>query len=159
MSHHDTIAPASGQALLPCPFCGGNDIDRRFPSQDYTAPIVVCDGCGSTAESIDAWNRRQPDRLAQIETRLKAWFAAKYPEGADLLQFTAKVMEEWSELLKAHHEGRERPILEESADVVIVLANMVRTMGHGLSLFTEVERKLAIVERRLTDPNYGRGAK
>lgn len=50
--------------LLPCPFCGSSNIDPEgwagvdIDQSQKSGP--ACDDCGSTAESIDIWNRRAP---------------------------------------------------------------------------------------------------
>lgn len=58
------------QELLPCPFCGSNDIDTEGPC--YTE--FMCNDCGASiydqashAEAIAAWNTRAP--LATPSTR------------------------------------------------------------------------------------------
>lgn len=44
--------------LLPCPFCGSSDVDAAgwLDGQGRRGP--ECMGCGATAQSVDAWNRR-----------------------------------------------------------------------------------------------------
>jgi Lar family restriction alleviation protein len=164
MSHHDTIEPASGQALLPCPHCGSDSV--AWQADTDSVCYVRCKKCESAgpvetspSACIAAWNRRQPDRLAQIETRLAAWFAAKYPEGVTDKELFVKFSEEVVEYIavKGIWSLPETPALIEAADVCIVLFNTAARFGHSLG--DAILDKLAIIERRLTDPNYGRGAK
>ena len=57
------LAPASGSALLPCPFCGGVEI---APAPRYSFPVATrCNTCGATGpqkltgrEADRDWNLR-----------------------------------------------------------------------------------------------------
>jgi Lar family restriction alleviation protein len=48
--------------LLPCPFCGGDDL--ALDENSYKTKWVICDGCGATIDDsphgdcVDLWNRR-----------------------------------------------------------------------------------------------------
>ena len=44
--------------LLPCPFCGSDDVDRHgwYDGNGQQGP--ECMGCGATARNEDVWNRR-----------------------------------------------------------------------------------------------------
>ena len=45
--------------LMPCPFCGSDDIDAQgWMSHESAGP--QCMGCGATAESQEQWNQRTP---------------------------------------------------------------------------------------------------
>lgn len=45
--------------LLPCPFCGPNDIDPEgWVSTDSAGP--ACNDCSASAQSVEAWSRRAP---------------------------------------------------------------------------------------------------
>lgn len=61
------------EALLPCPFCGSDDINTEGPC--YTQ--FMCNGCGASAydkssreEAIVAWNRRAPDATSQAQLKI-----------------------------------------------------------------------------------------
>lgn len=183
MQSNDTTRNEQRQAdrLLPCPFCQSTESDVV---QFHSTLHVECLTCGSEGPpamtpdlAIAAWNQREPgivnrnpsigtDRIAAIESRLKKWFAAKFPDGASLLGFIEKFNEEVIEFCSACedlmlHDGSNpeqysKPLAEEAADIVIVLANAVREVC-GLSLFDAVEKKLAVIERRLVDDAAGRG--
>jgi Lar family restriction alleviation protein len=51
--------------LLPCPFCGSDQISLRYEGQPATAYAMVCLDCGGTTQAghqndaVPAWNRRQ----------------------------------------------------------------------------------------------------
>lgn len=45
-------------ALLPCPFCGSDDIDASAWLADDSRHGPGCMACGATAESAERWNRR-----------------------------------------------------------------------------------------------------
>lgn len=62
-----SIEPVSGETkLLPCPFCGSNDIDPEGWATSAGICGPACNGCqasvgsalSSTADNIAAWNRR-----------------------------------------------------------------------------------------------------
>lgn len=48
--------------LLPCPFCGG--VELEIDENAYKCKWVICNGCGATiddsphGDSVDLWNRR-----------------------------------------------------------------------------------------------------
>jgi len=53
------------EELLPCPFCGSNDIDSRFTLQADGNEGTGCMKCGASTEpkptikeSVKAWNTR-----------------------------------------------------------------------------------------------------
>lgn len=72
----------------------------------------------------------------------------------------AKIAEEFGELAEAWNAGHElddegaKKLAIEAADMVIVLFHFVR--GFGVSLADAIIKKASVVERRLTDPNFGR---
>ncbi len=63
----------SENKLLPCPFCGGNDVDYR--EDEDSADLVGCNGCGASTHSrysikedarplvAEAWNTRALNTL------------------------------------------------------------------------------------------------
>lgn len=74
---HCGEAPNERLVMLPCPFCGSDDIDasfsRGYKGGDYTKPLIAagCMKCGAVGpdvlldsprpgykESAEAWNRR-----------------------------------------------------------------------------------------------------
>jgi Lar family restriction alleviation protein len=161
MHPHDTSQGTNGQRVDDCPFCGSARADWQTDGPDIV--YVRCYQCESTgpvhacpSEAVAAWNNRTPDRVAHIETRLKAWFAAKYPAGVTDYALLDKLNEEVDEYLSCGAESWRDTLsaLEEAADVVIVLINTAAHYGH--SLFDAIERKLSVIERRLNDPGYGR---
>lgn len=92
--------------------------------------------------------------LHDLAARLADWHRAKY--GDRPVQFdrtVLKLYEEFGELALAL-ECSPSEFATEAADVVIVLFHLVR--GRGVSLAAAIERKLAVIEERLTNPNAGR---
>jgi len=92
--------------LLPCPFCGSDDVEYRNPcpsSPDNQADFVMCNGCGVCASRLDTerdpievWNTRvhpettklrelceaQKVKIAQFEKRtLKALDYGYFQDG------------------------------------------------------------------------------
>ena len=62
----ETNGILSEATLLPCPFCGGDDL-----SEGPYSPYVICNGCGAFGpgnsdvtheEAIEAWNTRTPEQ-------------------------------------------------------------------------------------------------
>jgi len=49
--------------LLPCPFCGSDDIDAAFWRSDNDRCGPGCMACGSTAETSEKWNLRENEAL------------------------------------------------------------------------------------------------
>ena len=56
--------------LLPCPFCGGRNVEAMIDENEYLylRHFVVCNRCGSTSGrwknaklAIEVWNRRSED--------------------------------------------------------------------------------------------------
>lgn len=52
-----TQKPIEGE-LLPCPFCGGTNIDRAEWSGSDGKSGPGCGDCGALADSVEHWNRR-----------------------------------------------------------------------------------------------------
>jgi transcription elongation factor Elf1 len=47
--------------LLPCPFCGSNDIKEDNDTgveDDYFISWIACANCGAKATSEEKWNKR-----------------------------------------------------------------------------------------------------
>jgi Lar family restriction alleviation protein len=73
----DYSSPDTGQALKPCPFCGGENLSKERNGSGW--PIVMCDDCGAKGPQIELdredankrWNARigpaQSPRDAVIE--------------------------------------------------------------------------------------------
>ena len=60
-------APADPNALKPCPFCGGPDLEVRvLADEDGDHKIVVCDGCGTMGPGSDP---ETPESSREAETR------------------------------------------------------------------------------------------
>ena len=75
---------AADRELLPCPFCGGTDIDASYSlagNGDINAGCMTCGASGPDAktqepgESAKAWNRRSspPDGVTVPVSVLKKW--------------------------------------------------------------------------------------
>lgn len=51
--------------LLPCPFCGSNDLEEYSDSMSEYYKIhsefIICKECGSKSKNI-VWNTRQPPK-------------------------------------------------------------------------------------------------
>jgi hypothetical protein len=71
------VGRAAGAELLPCPFCGSDDLEVQV-SMAFGLPRVVCFSCPGTgtghrateAEAIAAWNRaRRPETAAEATRR------------------------------------------------------------------------------------------
>lgn len=84
-------------ALLPCPFCGGTDIDPAEWSGNDGKSGPGCGTCGALADSAELWNRRAAPNIEYDREKLRTlveWFrAGKLPE--DILwnvQVTADVL-------------------------------------------------------------------
>lgn len=99
--------------------------------------------------------------LYDFEKWCADWHMRKY--GRDRINVPAtfaKIAEEFGELAEAWNAGNkddsEAPekLAIEAADMVIVLFHFVR--GSGVSLADALIKKASVIERRLTDPNYGR---
>lgn len=58
--------------LLPCPFCGGTEIDPEEWSNQTGLSGPGCSSCGAVADSAAAWNRRAPVQ-AQGVALLSGW--------------------------------------------------------------------------------------
>jgi hypothetical protein len=55
---NDTSA-GTKEALIPCPFCGSDDIDPAFVMYANDAECSPgCNNCGATAETAEKWNAR-----------------------------------------------------------------------------------------------------
>lgn len=51
------VSVSGSQMILPCPFCGGSDIDVEYwMSVDRSGP--GCNTCSATAETLQMWNTR-----------------------------------------------------------------------------------------------------
>jgi NTP pyrophosphatase (non-canonical NTP hydrolase) len=89
------------------------------------------------------------------------WHTRKYGRVAINAPKTfAKIAEEFGELAEAWNAaGPDVPdaaekLAIEAADMVIVLFHFVR--GSGVSLADALVKKASVIERRLTDPEFGR---
>ena len=52
--------------LLPCPFCGSEDVDASFwMSKEGSGP--GCMSCGSTAETVAIWNSRSDPKARKTK--------------------------------------------------------------------------------------------
>jgi NTP pyrophosphatase (non-canonical NTP hydrolase) len=98
--------------------------------------------------------------LYNFEKWCADWHFRKYGRGSINAPATfAKIAEEFGELAEAWNAGgrddasAER-LATEAADMVIVLCHFVR--GSGASLADAIIKKASVIERRLTDPNFGR---
>jgi hypothetical protein len=69
--------PRTGQvySLLPCPFCGSNNVDPEgWGSTDRAGP--ACDDCAGTADTVELWNTRPLEQKKSIEVDIGAAVAA-----------------------------------------------------------------------------------
>ena len=86
--------------------------------------------------------------MTPLEKRLAAWHRRKFGPGGVLVEVTlVKAMEEMGELARAILAGDTGNAREEAADIAIVLVHLVR--GLGGSLHDEMEKKAAVIDRRL----------
>lgn len=99
--------------------------------------------------------------LYDFELWCADWHIRKYGRAAINAPATfAKIAEEFGELAEAWNAGdKDTPgsaekLAIEAADMVIVLHHFVR--GSGASLADALMKKASVIERRLTDPNFGR---
>ncbi|WP_323142773.1 hypothetical protein [Massilia phyllosphaerae] len=63
MPDHQTSPVGEDAGLLPCPFCGGTNIDPAEWSGNDGKSGPGCGDCGALGESIEAWNRRAAPAL------------------------------------------------------------------------------------------------
>lgn len=66
LNHTQPSAESSAPDLLPCPFCGGANIDRAEWSGNDGASGPGCGDCGALADSAEAWNRRATAPHAEL---------------------------------------------------------------------------------------------
>lgn len=103
-----TDADVEAVALLPCPFCGGDDVIARETHDGPVRPVeVICRECGAQSDIYDdadkaiaAWNRRaaiaaDPGRKAMVEA-LERFHAAYESEDS---QAHADLMNEANDLM------------------------------------------------------------
>lgn len=57
--------------MLPCPFCGGADIDRSFWATEHGSG-PGCSDCGATADTEHDWNSR-PDVYPIFDVLPRLW--------------------------------------------------------------------------------------
>lgn len=65
--------------LLPCPFCGSDDIEAEYDTQ------LICNGCGASscdeptrAMAIESWNARAvltTDTRSEVRVKALEWFS------------------------------------------------------------------------------------
>lgn len=82
--------------LLPCPFCGGENVaydNDTGPNDDSFWSWIGCNDCGAKADDAESWNRRAPAPQGEAppssaaplrEALEKAAWACKL--GAELLE-------------------------------------------------------------------------
>lgn len=72
------------EELLPCPFCGSDDVGPitfKGCNGDVWDEFIACGGCGATAETVEAWNTRAEctchievhDNLAETDGMGDVW--------------------------------------------------------------------------------------
>lgn len=78
--------------LKPCPCCGSEHVEtcREFwggaaPAGSEFSDEVMCDDCGLTAPSIEAWNTRA-DRETELPTDPVQRFISKYEHRIEQLE-------------------------------------------------------------------------
>lgn len=93
--------------------------------------------------------------LIDLDERLSRWHRDKFGgKPINRGRTITKLGEEFGELCRAALEGDENGVAEEAADMVFILAHLIRSTG--LSLGATLEAKLCIIEMRLSDPMFGR---
>ena len=55
--------------LLPCPFCGSDDIHHIIDEEDDEYEFIICNGCGAGVSRVDSRPERGPIEVWNMRSK------------------------------------------------------------------------------------------